>query len=792
MGQFIYKNLGWIICALAINTTAVSAQNTLTGRVLDEHDQPLAGAVIELAPSHQTTISLPDGSFILENVAASDTQFFVQYLGYNTHYQVFMPIHNTTLALQSIRLTAAPQLIEAILIEHNQHSSLHSTQVGRNFFLQNMQGTFAKSLENLAGVQAINVGVGVAKPVIRGMAGNRIIVQNDGIKQEGQQWGNDHGLEIDAFDIEEVTLIKGANSLQYGSDGLGGVLIIKPTGALPTQTLSGSVLGIYKTNNQHVGTSANLAWRNQHWWSEARYTFQQFSDYQVPANNFTYNGYTLPLYNNRLKNTAGIEQNGRISVGYQHLKGISRLSLSAYTMETGLFMGAVGIPRAYSLQPDNSNRDRSLPSQGVRHYKLAHHTAWDITPAMHITADIGYQYNLRQEFSFPEIHNRPRPTVNPSLALQLDLQTLSANISLECTQCSHWRHTYGIQAQHQINKASGFEFLLPNYRTWQAGGYWVFNWRPNTRTTWNGGLRLDAAQLQSDDFQQLIYAADRSLTYQSRAQALARQFLNYSASLGWAYRRGSSWLWRANFGKTFRVPTPNELVANGVHHGTFRHELGTRDLRAEQGYQLDLSSDFVYKKLTIKASTFANYFQDYIYLRPTGQFSPLPEGGQMYQYSQTNAIFAGGECALTWEITRHLHLRQAYEYVYNVNLQTSLGLPFTPPANVLSELSYTLDNWKYFNNTILKITHNYTFAQNRTDRNERKTPAFQLLDVAINTQIRLGNQTIQLGIQVQNALNTPYLQHLSRYRLLNLPEQGRNIVGTIRLPFGMDFKTKKG
>lgn len=69
--------------------------------------------------------------------------------------------------------------------------------------------------------------------MIRGLGFNRIAVSENGIKQEGQQWGADHGLEIDAFNVDEVRILKGPSSLLYGSDAMGGVIEILPL--LPTK-----------------------------------------------------------------------------------------------------------------------------------------------------------------------------------------------------------------------------------------------------------------------------------------------------------------------------------------------------------------------------------------------------------------------------------------------------------------------------------------------------------------------------------------------------------------------------
>jgi iron complex outermembrane receptor protein len=246
---------------------------------------------------------------------------------------------------------------------------------------------------------------------------------------------------------------------------------------------------------------------------------------------------------------------------------------------------------------------------------------------------------------------------------------------------------------------------------------------------------------------------------------------------------------RAHLGKTFRVPYPVETVANGVHHGTFRHEQGSPDLKTENGIQLDFGTDLSFNNFDLEFSAFGSYYQDYIYLSPTARFSPLPDAGQLFKYLQTDALYCGGELSWSYKIIRGISLKQAYDYVWNVNLETSLGLPFTPPPVIQSQLRIELpEAYKSLDKAFFEISHRYSFAQNRVDRNEKRTPAFQLFDLSLGSTIKIKKQQFIIGFQVQNLFNTAYLQHLSRYRLLNLTEQGRNLVFSLKIPFELSLE----
>lgn len=202
------------------------------------------------------------------------------------------------------------------------------------------------------------------------MSFNRVIVNDKGIKQEGQQWGTDHGLEIDMFEPGRVEIIKGPGSLMYGSDGIGGVLNIFPP-ALPEEgTVSGSLRALYKSNNQNFSNSAGIQGNKKGRVFRIRATAQDYGDYRVPANHFSYNGYKLNIANNRLKNTAGKERHFTAMAGIKKKWGYSVLTVSNFHQKAGFFVGAIGIPRSYLLSDDGDSRDIGLPYQKISHFKV--------------------------------------------------------------------------------------------------------------------------------------------------------------------------------------------------------------------------------------------------------------------------------------------------------------------------------------------------------------------------------------------------------------------------------------
>lgn len=760
----------------------------ISGKVSTERGETLPGAHVTLLPDSAMTVTDINGAFSFSNLRPGRYTVEVAFLGFDT-WRKEVAVERRTLRVDAV-LSSREELLETIVVtaEHAKHEhTLSSEHILLNFLTQQRGGTFAQAIEKLPGLSAITVGTGIAKPVIRGLSFNRIIINSQGIKQEGQQWGADHGLEIDQFDVEQVEIIKGPASLQYGSDGLGGVINILP-GAIPQRnSLSGSVMGLFKTNNNHIAGSAFVAANHNDWFATARYSRQDYASFRVPAERFVYNGFELPIFDNVLTNTGGKENNFNLNLGRKTERAITRLTYSMYDLTAGLFPGAVGVPRSYALQPRENNREVSVPRQEVTHHKLSISRLmfWG---AHHAELNFGYQHNLRREFSFPENHNRfLLEDPNDRLALRLALHTWSSNGHIELNPRPGRKITYGFNAQYQQNRQAGFEFLLPDFQSFRGGIFGIGEWELSERLVSIGGLRFDLASNTTTFFEQPFFDSRGTVLGFQRAPRTDNRFFNFSASWGVNYEAVPDQLYlKANAGKSFRAPYPNETSSDGVHHGNFRHELGTPDLRSEHGYQFDLGADWESPHWDVSFASYFNYFQNFIYLKPSGRFVFRPDAGQTYQYVQNDAVYAGFEFDAVYRLHRAWSVHGNAEYVWNLNLDESRPLPFTPPPSVLLELRYQPAHTGPFQDFTAYISTHYHFAKTAATvaQNEALTPDYNLVEAGISFSVPLGGQKTQWSLQGQNLLNRRYFNPLSRYRLINVPEQGRNVVLSLRVPIG--------
>lgn len=659
-------------------------------------------------------------------------------------------------------------------------SSLDIVHVGQVDWRANRALNFAQTLSYLPGVSAQSTGVGIARPVIRGMSGQRIVVVERNIKQEGQQWGSDHGLEMDMFTIEGVEVIKGAAGLMYGGDAIGGAIrILAPKWSTGKQELRLALQG--SNNNQERGVFASFQkkWKGTKSGSISRVMIsssnKKSSDYRLPANAFTYLNRTLPLKDGVLNNTATNEQallglwemvNGQRAL--QHLLFQYRW----FNQNSGLFPGFVGIPTLASVASDGNAGNIGWPMAHVEHHKWMGQATWKLGSGMH-ELEGAIQDNKRQEMSVPHQGAFVLETAS-SAALMLRLRDIQLRYAWKNLQLGRANGEWGASAQQQRNTRDGFEFLIPNFEKVTVGAWSL--WSGPTKQNkgqWNGGLRWDYFHYQTPGFVRTIQLNNVDFLW-APVLPTNKAFQGLSGSLGRSISTSNQWHWKWHVGRTFRVPQASELFINGVHHGTYRHEMGDAKLEAEKGWQWDGMAIRTSEDWVLKCSPFLQYYSSYIYLSPQAEFSILPDGGQVYAYVQHPVLMGGGECSMDMHLLPQLHTDCSVEYIANYNVSTTLPLPFTPPFQVKWGSTYQgkwSENWEW--NCQFQVR--YVAAQNRVDRNEKITQDYALLHGGVSVEYQSPNEkwSCLWSLNARNLTNTRYLNNLSNYRALQLPEQGR-------------------
>jgi iron complex outermembrane receptor protein len=670
--------------------------------------------------------------------------------------------------------------------------------VGERFLLQHFTGNIAQTLARLPGIHSMDIGSGFSKPMIRGMGFNRISVTENGIKQEGQQWGADHGLEIDAFGAERVIVRKGPASLLYGSDAMGGAIEISPLPPPPDNRVFGEALLTGRSVNGAFGGSLMLGIRRDALYARLRYTEQHFADYRIPADTVVYLTQKMPVHGQRLKNTAGFERDASLYAEYRRGGYGLNLTLSNAFQHTGFFPGAHGIPDASRLDDDGSRRNVGLPYSRVNHLKAGLRQQYTLGENT-VSWDAGYQRNGREERSLFHTHyaGQQAPEKDPDLELAFSLETFGSLLKLRMFRspdrghASEWEHTAGWEMQYQRNRIGGYAFLLPEYSRLTSGVFWIASCRIHPGLSVSGGVRYDFGRIRSEAYADPyleMYLRERGYTdgdlemYRWRSYPVSRRFGDVSGSVGLVWTPDGPHRLKANIGRSFRLPGAHELASNGVHHGAFRHEQGSPSLASEQGWQCDVSYTYETGGVSLSASPFAALFGNYIYLKPSGEWSALPHAGQIYRYTGAEAVFAGAEVSLSADFLSRFAYGFSAEYVYTYNVDEHIPLSFSPPASMRNTV-----RWKGKQAEVYAELQSVA-AQRRVARNEEATPGVHLLHLGANLPVELCGTRVELGLSVHNLLNTAYYNHLSFYRKVEIPEPGRNFRFIIKLPFKNSIK----
>ena len=619
------------------------------------------------------------------------------------------------------------------------------------------------------GVSQLTTGGSISKPVIRGLGYNRVVVVNDGIRQEGQQWGDEHGIEIDGASVHSVEILKGPASLIYGSDAMAGVLIMHDEPVHPMGTMGGAVMAEHHTNNGLLGYSVHLG-GNQHglvW--DGHYSGQFAHDYRTPVDGY------VPGTRFRSQAVSGM-------VGLNRTWGFSHLKASYYHLTPSLAEGErdsltgelEGDGRPYTYH-------HAVPFQQIRHYKVVMDNSF-VAGDGTVKALLGYQLNRRQEY---EDDTEP--------GLDFLLHTFTYDLRYVSPLWGGWRANVGIGGMGQRSMNEGDEYLIPAYGLFDFGLFATAS-RDWSRWHLSGGLRYDLRSLHAKG---LIDDG------QPRFTAFNRHFGGFSASVGAVYNVNVRTNLRANLSRGFRAPNMSELGSNGEHEGTLRYEVGNSQLKPEGSWQLDVGADYSTKFLSMQLSLFANRISNYIFLQHDAT-------ADEYHFTSGTAQLMGGEATLDIHPVHRLHFENSFSYVdarqTGVSDPALRYLPYIPPARWNATLRYDfVDNGCYMHgtksqwldHTFLAIGMEHHWAQNHVHSaygTETPTSAYTLWNVSLSSDIlRRGRTLFTFVATVQNLANVAYQNHLSRLKYADthpltghqgIYGVGRNITFKVIIPFG--------
>ena len=619
------------------------------------------------------------------------------------------------------------------------------------------------------GISQITTGSGISKPVIRGLGYNRVVVVNDGIRQEGQQWGDEHGIEVDPYSVHSVEILKGPASLMYGSDAMAGVIIFHQAPTLPKGDMRANFSSGYQSNNGLFDYSLNFAGNKGGFVWNTRY-----SGKMAHAYNNKYDGYVF--------GSSFREQAFSQMLGFNHRQGYSHLTLDYYHLTPGIVEGErneetgdLEVPDGYDVK----GYGKPMPYQQIHHYKAVLDNSWYLGEG-NLKLLLGYQQNRRQEFEEEENPNE--------CGLDFMLHTVNYDLHYLSSEMNGWKLSAGINGMWQQSLNKGSEFLIPAYRLFDLG---IFANASKQLDRWNfsGGIRYDHRHLHSDALKE---------DDEWRFTTFKRNFEGLTGSIGMTYELNDNFNMKLNLSHGFRTPNINELAANGVHEGTMRYELGNVNLLPEHSWQLDFGLDYTSSVVSAQLALFANRINNYIFSEKMADEDGkevLVDGTPAYQFAAGDARIWGGEARVDLHPLPHLHIGNSFSYVNSVQLhqpKESKYLPFTPAPCWNADIKYEfVCNGRTFDNLFLKfatscyLRQNHYYAANNT---ETATPSYTLLNVYMGTDIKShGKRILSLYLSGENLTNRAYQSHLSRLKYLDM----NNVTGRTGVyNMGRNFSVK--
>ncbi len=842
--NYAMKNnvLYFILSLLFINSQSLFGQGTsersikernlltgiLSGKVIDKNSgAPMAGATIYIADLKDGAVTDSSGRYSFRALPTGNYLIEARFVGYKTVIKnVYISgntVENFQLEVSTIEegevvVTGFARATEV------KKSPIPIISITHGYILKNLSTNIIDAIAKIPGVNALTTGPNISKPFIRGLGYNRILTLYDGVRQEGQQWGDEHGIEVDQYSIDRIEVIKGPASLSYGSDALAGVVNLIPYQPMPEGKTQGDILAEYQTNNKLFGGSAMLgSTKNGFEWM-ARASHKQAIDYK---NNV----------DGRVYNTAFNETDADATFGLHRKWGYSRLNLILYddlqeipdgSRDSATMKFTKQITEADTFRPIVTDQElnsykMSVLHQHVQHYRIYSSNSFKIGNGQ-LIVNLGYQRSVRREFSHPEV-----PYQNVA-GLFLQLNTYTYDVKYNFPEKNGWSATAGINGMYQENTTTnGTEFVIPSYHQFDAGPFMLAK-KSFSKLDITGGIRFDTRSFTNKElytkpdpisgFDRPVYGSD-TVGADHPFYNYSHVFSGFSGSIGATYNFTNKFYVKANIANGYRAPNISEISANGVHPGTSIYQIGNKNFKPEFSFQQDIGFGYSSKQLVINLSLFNNTITNYIFnqrlLSVNGGDSVIIAGNQTYKFQQGKAALYGGEISVDFHLINALHFENSLSVVYAKNkgvdpkLQTDSNkyLPFIPPLHGISELRYDFEaKEKHIVNGFVKLQVAYTAAQNRvylTDNTETPTAGYTLVNAGIGAGFtNKKNKTMfNLFIIGNNLFDVAYQDHLSRLKYFiwqtpsgyNVPapnggygiyNMGRNI--QFKIDFPLDFK----
>ena len=740
---------------------------SIEGKVLDfTTGEPVPDANVYLTEYRLHTTCDERGSFHFEQVCAGTYTLVFFNIG-NIELKTVVVVNAKktpiTVSLQKDTAQSFELVVTGIkkdsIVEQGIASSLKGAQLDAAKMV-----SLGEGLKSLPGVYAQQSGANTFKPVVQGLSGNRVTIYNNGVRQEGQQWGSDHAPEIDPMVADEIKVIKGAGTVRYGSDIIGGVILVNPAPLLD-HGLKSEWFVAGNSVNKSGTVSGKIDW--------APHRIKGLST-RIQGSLKRGGNYKTPNY--YLDNTGISEYYFSWALRKALKRFYAEVYYSQFNTETGIFSGShIGnvtdlenaIQSDVPLAPNYFTYDIARPYQHVEHELAKVELGVLLNRKQKLTWDITRQYNYRAEYDKHKAYNSNGDA--PQLQFKITTYTSTLN----------WRHRFnsrlsgdiGINGMTQENTVAGRVFI-PNFINQMIGAYWseqiaLGKW------VWEAGLRYDVRNLNAYFYKNNVL------------ENPAFQYQNYAASLGATLAIKEYSTWNFLFSRAFRSPAVNELFSQGLHHGVAAIETGNINLSPEKAYNLLTGYKIAKSKFSGEFNAYVNYIEDFIYLRPLADPVLTIHGAfPAFEFTQTNALLYGGDVMVAYQLHKHINVGCKLSMLSARDLVLNEYLINMPPTRIEPSISYQFKNTTRFKDPTFILSSTIVFKKENVPADIDYLPppnGYALLNAQAFTKIKVGREWWTAGIKGTNLFNTVYRDYLDRFRYYH-DAQGVSIQVFLKVP----------
>lgn len=668
----------------------------------------------------------------------------------------------------NMALTQSVQSLKEVSVTANlTNNNLAATQIKANSQVSLVGMNLGQALQQASGVTLLSSGPTVSKPMIHGFHSNRIVLLNNGIKQEGQNWGTEHAPEIDPFTADKFVVIKGAASVKFGAEAVGGVVLVEPKPLFENLGFTTSINTLYYSNNRMAVVSGITTYvsSNNHWAFRLQGTAKRGGNVKTP--------------NYYVANTGLQEMNAAATIGYQKNNYQANLYVSSFYTQLGFYTGAhveskddlaAAIKSSSPLFTDGFTYKINRPKQVVNHVLVKLMQKLQLQGGHQLQLITAHQENSRDEYDAKQFINQPE--------MSLSLGTTNFDLLLKSNWSKNWSTELGVQysLQQNVNKENSVRIFIPNYQLNSMGVFAIANTNiGNTQLSF--GVRYDSKQFD---------AYKKELGVQTH---IGRSFSNATATMQASYKLAKNLQAKTIVATAFRPPAVNELFANGLHQGLASIEVGNPYFEAEKN--LNFTQEFIYKpdsNFRFDVLLYSNHINNYIYLQPVQPPSFTIRGYYpTFNYVATNAHVYGMDVNASYKFHPQFQTQLKSTIVRGWNKTANDWIILMPADRASVELNFLPKDSKHFKQSLLglEVTHvkQQTLVPTSTSVLQDYAPApsaYTLVHVSMQSTVTIHKKPIQIGCTIFNVLNKAYRDYLNRFRYF-FDEMGMN--ASVRLSY---------